>query len=346
MEKLVNFAWGQASAAAEHLQFERIACTLSVLAWFTFNITMGIVTKWTYLYGKVCFPAKDECFTYDFPFMLTGFHMFVSWMVCSVLLRMRRVRYTVLGFREQVHRIAPLAMVFSGSVVMGNLSLRYIYPSFNQMLASISPLVTVLLSVVMQRRRYNAWTWASMPVICGGLCICGSTEVNYNTLGVTFVVGATTLRAAKSVMQEKLLDTREGKLDPVTLLYYQAPWAGSFLVCLSFFFEGSAPGKLLFNWAGDARTGVNRVLGLLVFSGLNACFLNISGFSVTAHVGAVMLQILGNVKACVAIAVSAAVLGNPVTAAQVTGVLLCLMGVWVYQDKGGLRSKKTERAND
>mmetsp|Transcript_181 Transcript_181/g.419 ORF Transcript_181/g.419 Transcript_181/m.419 type:complete len:234 (+) Transcript_181:55-756(+) len=54
------------------------------------------------------------------------------------------------------------------SVAMGNLSLKYIYPSFNQMLGSMSPLITVLLAVVMQQKHFPLKTWLSMPVICVG----------------------------------------------------------------------------------------------------------------------------------------------------------------------------------
>jgi drug/metabolite transporter (DMT)-like permease len=244
------------------------------------------------------------------------------------------------SFRQQLVKIAPLALVFSASVGMGNLSLKYIYPSFNQMLASVSPLITVLISILIYRKRYNTWTWLSMPIICGGLLVCSSEEVNFNSTGVVFVVLATILRALKSVMQEKLLDTNEKSLDSVSLLYYIAPWAGSILFCMSLMLEGLDPINLLMPSQGS-KTGAGFVSALLVFSGLNACFLNISGNLVTAYMGAVMLQILGNVKACFAIVVSTAIFGNPVALSQACGVAMCLSGVFLYQRKGGSSSSKT-----
>ena len=39
-----------------------------------------------------------------------------------------------LGLMQQVKEIMPLSLCFALSVAMGNLSLKYIYPSFNQML--------------------------------------------------------------------------------------------------------------------------------------------------------------------------------------------------------------------
>eukprot|EP00913_Durusdinium_trenchii_P035515 g33235.t1 len=42
---------------------------------------------------------------------------------------------------------------------------------------------------------------------------------------------------------------------------------------------------------------------LLVLSGLNACLLNIANFLVTSYTSPVTLQVLGNVKSCLSIAV-------------------------------------------
>jgi drug/metabolite transporter (DMT)-like permease len=227
---------------------------------------------------------------------------------------------------------------------MGNLSLKFIYPSFNQMLSSVSPLVTVLMAMAIRRKTYNAWTWISMPVICGGLLVCSTEEVNFNLLGATLVVLATVLRATKSVMQEKLLDPKEKDMDSVSLLFYLAPWAGLFLVIMSLCFEGLEPLRTLFPWRnGVPTTGMLQILVLLSFSGVNACFLNLSGNLVTAYVGAVGLQILGNLKSCMSIVVSVTIFGNPVTPLQRGGVIMCLFGVWLYSSWGG-PSKAKEAA--
>lgn len=309
---------------------------LVVVTWFTFNVSMSTVMKWTYLYGKVCDMEGNECLVYKFPFMITGIHMLFSWIVCFFILRSRSDHYR-LSLAQQVKKVMPLALCFSVCVACGNLSLKYIYPSFSQMLSSMSPLITVFISVVVRRKRYNWWTWFSMPVICGGLLVCGREEVNFDILGATFAVVATVLRAIKSVMQEKMLDPKEKDMDSVTLLYYLAPWAGFFLVSMSIVFEGPAPFMTLYPYRNGAPvTGVPRLLMLLSFSGLNACFLNISGNLVTAYMGAVMLQILGNLKACISIMVSVAIFRNPVTPVQAGGVAMCLFGVWIYNSKGGV----------
>lgn len=310
--------------------------TFAVLIWFVFNISMASLTKWTFLHGSVCsgHTSQPHCTTYQFPFMVTAQHMIFSWLACSMVINQRQKRGPMLDFDEQVKKIMPLAVAYAVSLALGNLSLKYIFPSFNQMLSSMSPLVTVLMSLMLHGKRYNLWTWISMPVICGGLLVCSNQEVNYNLLGVLSVAGATILRAVKSVIQEQLLDPKAKALDSVSLLYFLAPWTAGFLIVLSLLCEGLDPWRLLIPQENQA--GLGRLYLLLVLSAINACFLNVAGNQVTAYTGAVMLQVLGNVKACFSILVSITIFGNPVTILQGLGVVVCLAGVALYNWKGGV----------
>jgi drug/metabolite transporter (DMT)-like permease len=317
-----------------------------VTLWFVFNISLANFTKWLYLFGEICLEGPGHgCVLYKFPLAITVVHMLFSWAVCYI--QIYYVRKPVKGalglsFEQQVRKVAPLAACFALSVAMGNLSLKYIFPSFNQMLGAMSPLITVLLAVVLPpRKSYNRWTWFSMPVICGGLVLCVTKEVNFHAVGAFYAVGATVLRSLKSIMQGRLLDPAETKLDSVTLLYYMSPIAALLLFVVSICTEGSEPYTLLMprlrwnSFEAPPVTGVGHVLGLLILSGFNACALNIMNFLVTTYTGPVTLQVLGNVKSCASIAVSVAVFGNAINFSQVAGVSTCLIGVWIYTNRGG-----------
>merc|ERR1712194_389644 len=242
--------------------------------------------------------------------------------------------------------MGPLSASFSLAVGMGNLSLKYIFPSFNQMLGSMTPLITVLLAVAWQRKSFNWWTWSSMPIICGGLAICSMREVNFHALGAFFASSATVLRALKSILQGKLLQGE--KVDSVTLLYYMAPWAALLLSIVAAASEGSEPLRMIARglpgvssfWAPEERlVGSGTLLLMLAVSGLNACLLNVVNFSVTSYSGPVTLQVLGNVKNCLSILVSVGVFGNTLQGIQGVGVAICLIGVWLYNTRGGPAAK-------
>ncbi|CAE7831248.1 unnamed protein product [Symbiodinium microadriaticum] len=340
-----------------------------VTSWFVLNITIASSTKWIFVHGRICsvstsppkqqlataLQAKDKgCTTYQYPVAITVIHMIFSWMLCRVyIFQLRRgLEGKALGLAQQAREIMPLSLCFALSVAMGNLSLKYIYPSFNQMLGSMSPLITVLLAVVMQQKRFPLKTWLSMPVICVGLAVCSAKELNFNALGAFYASGATVLRAVKSLIQGRLLSTSH-QMDSVTLLYYMAPWAAMWLTLIMLFMEGGEPLFLLltvFDLQGlgpdgdGGVTGAGQVLSLLMLSGLNACLLNIANFLVTSYTSPVTLQVLGNVKSCLSIAVSVAIFRNSLTLEQAIGVCTCLIGVWMYNQKSSPGPSAADKA--
>lgn len=318
-----------------------------VISWFVLNISIASSTKWIFVAGEICVEAK--CALYKFPLAITVIHMLFSWFLCRIQIFYVRggLKGGGLTITQQLKQIAPLSLCFALSVAMGNLSLKYIYPSFNQMLGAMSPLITVLLAVVLEGKQFPMQTWISMPVICLGLCVCGMKELNFNALGAFYATGATILRALKSIIQGRLLSPDQ-KLDSVTLLYYMAPLSAVWLSLIGLVMEGKEPVMLLlaplFRESGDPKvTGVGNVVVLLMFSGLNACLLNLANFLVTSYTSPVTLQVLGNVKSCLSIAVSVAIFRNAVSVEQAAGVVGCLFGVWLYNHKGNICGSRPPR---
>jgi len=314
----------------------------TIAAWFALNIAIGNVTKWTYLYGEVCVHGSG-CRTFNFPLMLTVVHMLASWGMCRMYIYSVRQspKGEMLNFRQQIQKVLPLSACFALSVGLGNLSLKYIYPSFNQMLGASTPLITVIMSVILLGKQYNMSTWVAMPIISGGLLICSAKEVNFHVLGALCALGATIFRALKSILQGQLLQGAE-KLDSVTLLYYMAPWSAMLLFGMSLCLETLEPLEILQTglFSPQATGGVS-VLVLLVLGGLTACLLNIATFLVTSCTSALTLQVQGNVKNCLNIIVSVAIFHNPFKPLQALGVAICLFGVWLYSSYGGVVQKKT-----
>jgi solute carrier family 35 protein E4 len=335
-----------------------VGTLFAVASWFILNIAVGSTTKWIFLYGQICTeetPGSEEgttCKAFKYPLTITIIHMVFSWVMCFVQLNFISApkKRRVLSIKEQLEKVAPLSICFSLSVACGNLALKYIFPSFNQMLGSMTPLVTVAIAVFFQAKRYNFWTWVSIPVICGGLAMCSVKEVNFNVWGLFFAVSATLLRALKTIVQGKLLQGGD-KMDSVTLLFYMAPWAALFLASLSAFSEGLEPlvevvhGLMGANSAGQKLTGGPMLLLMLLVSGLNACLLNVANFSVTSYTSPLTMQVLGNVKNCMSIIISVAIFKNDLLPAQAVGVATCLAGVYLYNSRGGVVKESDKKCS-
>lgn len=75
---------------------------------------------------------------------------------------------------NQFIKIAALGVVFCGSVVGGNISLKYLPVSFNQAVGATTPFFTALFAYLMTFKR-EAWvTYAALvPVVAGVIIASG-----------------------------------------------------------------------------------------------------------------------------------------------------------------------------
>jgi len=225
--------------------------------------------------------------------------------------------------------ILPLSISFALSVGTGNLALKYLFPSFNQMLSSIGPLVTLILDLGITGTKYNFASYVSVTMCVIGVMLCTVGEPSMRVLGLAYNICSTFLRGVKSVLQQILLT--DHKIDAITLLYLMAPQAGMVLLPLSLWQEGNAPWIAFQNPSQETLTWV-------LLSCLNACFLNVTTFIVTRETSAVTLQVLGNAKTIVGIGISFLWFGNATTAMQLWGMGVCIVGIVIYERMG----KKTK----
>lgn len=138
-----------------------------VIFWYSSNIGVLLLNKFLLSnYG------------FRFPIFLTMCHM----SACAILSYFSIVVFKIvpiqmLKSRSQFLKIAALGLVFCGSVVGGNVSLRYLAVSFNQAVGATTPFFTALFAYLMTLKR-EAWvTYAALiPVVAGvviasGVCL-------------------------------------------------------------------------------------------------------------------------------------------------------------------------------
>lgn len=227
--------------------------------------------------------------------------------------------------RSQFLRIATLSIVFCGSVVGGNISLRYLPVSFNQAVGATTPFFTAMLAYLMTLKR-EAWvTYGALVPVVAGVVIASGGEPSFHLYGFIMCISATAARAFKSVLQGILLSSEGEKLNSMNLLLYMAPIAVVALLPAALVMEPdvldvtiSLGIKHRFMW-----------LILLVNSAL-AYSANLTNFLVTKHTSALTLQVLGNAKGAVAVVISILLFRNPVTFIGIAGYSMTVMGVVAY----------------
>jgi drug/metabolite transporter (DMT)-like permease len=157
---------------------------------YTAHIGVVLLNKFLLsLYGFKC------------PVLLTLLHMLACSALCTGSVALGLVRIQWIRTRAQLSKIALLSLVFTVTIILGNVSLRYIPVSFNQAIGACTPLFTAALSFLIQGKRESARTYATLVPVVVGIAIASGFEPSFHLFGFLTCMSATALRAFKSVLQ-------------------------------------------------------------------------------------------------------------------------------------------------
>lgn len=138
---------------------------------------------------------------FKYPVLLTLMHM----VACSILtigtVTIRAVKFERLQNMKQLGNVCLLSVVFMATIILGNVSLRFIPVSFNQVIGACTPVFTAILSFLVQGNQESPWTYAALVPVVVGIMVAAGFEPSFHMLGFTVCMAATGLRAFKSVLQ-------------------------------------------------------------------------------------------------------------------------------------------------
>ncbi|RWR85882.1 Triose-phosphate transporter domain-containing protein [Cinnamomum micranthum f. kanehirae] len=292
--------------------------------------TIGLVASWYFSNIGVLLLNKYLLSNYGFkyPIFLTMCHMTACSLLSYVAIAwMKIVPMQMVRSRVQFMKIATLGLVFCGSVVSGNVSLRFLPVSFNQAIGATTPFFTAVFAYIMTVKR-EAWlTYAALVPVVAGVVIASGGEPSFHLFGFIICVAATAARALKSVLQGILLSSEGEKLNSMNLLLYMAPIAVVFLLPATLLMEENVVGITLALARKDFK-----IIWYLLFNSALAYFVNLTNFLVTKHTSALTLQVLGNAKGAVAVVVSILIFKNPVSVTGMFGYTLTVVGVILYSE--------------
>ena len=125
--------------------------------------------------------------------------------------------------RVYLRSILPIGLMFSLSLICGNLAYLYLSVSFIQMLKATMPVVTLLTSWAMRVSPASWKTLGNVSLIVVGVMIASFGEIQFVLIGFLFQCGGIVFEAMRLVMVQQLLSGAEFKMDPLVSLYYFAP---------------------------------------------------------------------------------------------------------------------------
>lgn len=294
----------------------RTIAILVVVLWYISNTSVLLLNKW-FLSST---PFRQ-------PILLTLCHM----LACSFLgYTFSCIKITPIQpwkSRSQVTRVCSLSVLFCLTIVLGNLSLKYIPISFNQMLGASTPLFTAVFAAVLHGAQEAPLTYLALVPVTGGIILASHVEPTIHIFGSAICLAATAGRALKTVLQAMILQGTCDKLDSMSLLFYMSGFAAILLLPATIVLEHGAIKRTIAMICADPW--------LLLWLLANSCLayaVNLTNFLVTKHTSALTLQVLGSCKGILASVVSVLVYKNIVLPIGWLGYAITIAGVIGYSE--------------
>lgn len=294
-----------------------------VLYWFRGTLTILRILAYLTALSTIMLTIKNiySNYHYNFPKVVSFAHFVACGAVCFTLMAVSHLKegkpFPVPTVKEQLTGICPVAASFALSIGFNNMALSYAGAGFVEMMGSTTLLWVVMLTLAMGK----AWNGAlNLPlvVVSVGVCMCATGELRFSTLGILFALGASLMRALKGVLQAHLLiaddECNRTKLEPHELLAWMSIPSAAIMLGWSLMTDGAAPFVQFVTH--------DRLLGLVLaisISCANAVILNLSNLFVVKDLGAVGVNVTGQLKGIMIILGGVAVLGESVQMMQIIG---------------------------
>ncbi|KAF9924506.1 UAA transporter, partial [Modicella reniformis] len=182
--------------------------------------------------------------------------------------------------------------------------------AFHQVVRAMTPVFTIIISLLFLGKRYSAMTYLSLVPLLSGVYLATVGDYSYSAMGFFLTVLGTVLAAIKTVVTNRIQVGRL-QLHPLDLLLRMSPLA--FVQTVIFSTEISP--KLL--------------LALLV-NGTIAFFLNYVSFTANKKTSALTMTVAANVKQVLSIVIAVTVFNTKIGFLNGLGIIMTLIGGAFY----------------
>lgn len=308
------------SQCASSLGLSSQQCT-SVITSYTYTVLWIALSTSVIIYNKYILTVVG----FDFPLTLTMWHMAFCSACSFVLVRLKLVETVHMPTKLYLKTVVPIALLFSGTLWLGNAAYLTLSVSFIQMVKAIMPAATYTVSIFYGIEKRTAENMVIMIVITCGVAIASYGEIQFVLIGVLYQLGAIVTESNRIVMLQMLLQNHNIKLNPVQSMYLIMPLCFVFLTIPWLVLEYPRMDE-----AVNIRDETGNAYAMLVFNAMAAFGLNISVFMLIGQTSALAMNVSGVIKDWLLIYISWSFFRSPITALNLIGYGIAFVGVCYY----------------
>ncbi|KAK5165759.1 uncharacterized protein LTR77_008682 [Saxophila tyrrhenica] len=312
-----------------------------IALWIALSSSVILFNKWILSSAKFIYKHDDiaTALAYEFQALfLTTWHMVFAALMTQILARATPYldsRHKVpMTPQKYMSAIVPIGIMFSLSLIFGNVAYMYLSVSFIQMLKASNAVATLLATWVFGLAPPSMRTFANVSAIVVGVAIASWGEIKFDLTGFLFQAAGIVFEATRLVMVQRLLSSAEFKMDPMVSLYYFAPACAVINGVFTLFVEAPKMSMLDIYSLG---------FGTLIANAFVAFGLNVAVVLLIGKTSAVVLTLSGVLKDILLVIASMAIFKDPVAPTQWFGYSIALGGLMYYKLGGEkLRSLGTD----
>lgn len=271
---------------------------------------------------------------FHYPMTLCSMGLAASWTISSLLVTLgvsKLDKSRDMSARWYFKHVVPIGGFAAFSLALGNYTYLYLSVSFIQMLKAAVPCVTMMVLVGANLEKPHRVTVLGVAILTFGTALAAYGEIAFQWIGVVMMFASEFSEACRMAVLQYLLGNLRFEL--IEGLYVMAPASFGFLVLGIACFEWRAlVDENGFGKIGNAphKYACAAFLGFLV---------NLLTLAVIKSTSSLTFKVIGQVKNTLVILVSVALFGAAVTATQVVGYSISMVGFAVYQRGKQLQTK-------
>ncbi|ORX51338.1 TPT-domain-containing protein [Hesseltinella vesiculosa] len=272
---------------------------------------------------------------FSYPWSLTAIHTLCGSVGCYILYMLGIFTPAKLNDNENMVMLM-FSVLYTINIAISNVSLNLVSVAFHQVIRAMTPVFTVMISIVVLQKSYSRMIYLSLVPVVLGVAFATIGEYDYTILGFLLTVLGTMLAAVKTIVTNRVQVGRL-KLHPLDLLLRMSPLA--FIQCV---FYSYTTGELqrVREFCHDNMT-MSLAAGLFV-NGAIAFALNIVSFTANKKTSALTMTVAGNVKQVLSIILAVIIFKLNINLTNSFGIALTLLGGAWY---GNVEMTEKAKAN-